>query len=103
MRNVVKNSKTAGGGRSIGRSVANHIIAHSVATPTSLIGHVRAKHEKTFKCSSCGKCFENASRLKRHENTHDKTTKIACSQCNKFFSRNDYLKKHVKEKHNNWK
>ena len=64
-----------------------------------LTGHKKPKHTNEFRCILCEKCFENQSRLNRHQTTQNKIAKINCPNCSKRFSRKDTLKKQMYQKH----
>ena len=50
--------------------------------------------EKTLKCPQCEKTFQHHSKLKRHEDIHQKCKSI-CEGCGKSFKRLDHYTKHI--------
>ena len=62
--------------------------------------HIREVHnqEKTFNCNHCGKKFFKAGSLKRHvESVHEKKRPLSCQHCQSKFKDSTALSYHVKK------
>ena len=51
--------------------------------------------EKTSKCLTCGKCFMNPHKLKRHVKIHSEVKDFKCHVCGKGFVQKVHLQKHL--------
>ena len=71
--------------------------------PSRLAAHARTHTgERPYPCGweSCGWSFRTASKLRRHERTHKNERKNACHLCDKAYFRPEHLKSHMLAIHN---
>lgn len=52
-------------------------------------------HNKSYRCSECGKTFRHRSVLDLHMRIHSKDKPYQCKECGKSFRFNSYLQQHV--------
>ena len=63
--------------------------------------HLKQSHmaKRTFACLECGLNFTTETHLKRHADSHTKSTSLCCDKCGKEFTRTTPLKRHLQEDH----
>ena len=61
--------------------------------------HVAVKHDETFKCQYCGKCFKSIGSLNNHQKRKS-CSAFKCEVCDSSFKSENALGKHYELSHN---
>ena len=62
--------------------------------------HIKVhEHEKALTCNICGKTFANKLQLSRHKHTHTDEKPFPCDDCEKFFKTSSHRTNHVRSVH----
>ncbi|KAJ8945365.1 hypothetical protein NQ314_009266, partial [Rhamnusium bicolor] len=77
------------------------LCSHITSRKSAMLIHIVRLHFRKydFQCQSCGKCFNDASTFKEHENFHLGVKPFICVVCNKDFVYSRYLVAHQVRNH----
>ncbi|XP_013163827.1 PREDICTED: zinc finger protein 678-like [Papilio xuthus] len=68
-------------------------------TRRALTEHTTKYHTEKYKCETCSKCFEIASKLRYHMRVHTNSKEFICAYCNNGYMLKASLIKHMKRLH----
>ncbi|KAG5896124.1 hypothetical protein JTB14_006911 [Gonioctena quinquepunctata] len=74
---------------------------HMTARKSAMLTHIQRMHYRKydFQCRTCGKCFNDATTFKEHENFHLGVKPFICIVCNREFIYSRYLIAHQVRNH----